>query len=120
MAPILPSYLTPPSPYLTRYLTQKRRTQVLAGRANRRKGNEKGPLRKNARGLKVEAAGIAPEVSVPQVVSPHDTCVEQGCRWLHYGCTDAALTELLDSWPSLPAHITQTIMTLVRSSRPVR
>jgi len=66
----------------------------------------------------VEAAGIAPAASVPQVVMPHGGCVEQGCRWLHYGCEDAALVELLDKWPTLPTHITQTIMMLVRATQP--
>jgi hypothetical protein len=69
------------------------------------------------RGSEGEAAGIAPAVAVPQVVSLHDRCVEHGCRWLHYGCTDAALIELLENWPTLPPHVTQTIMMLVRSSR---
>ncbi len=63
------------------------------------------------------SAGIAPADSIPQVASQHDSCVDHGCRWLHYGCTDAALTELLASWPNLPLHIVQAIMTLVRSSK---
>ena len=63
------------------------------------------------------SVGIAPAIAVPQVVSPHDTCVDNGCRWLHYGCTDASLVELLASWPALPPHIIQAIMALVRTSK---
>jgi hypothetical protein len=63
----------------------------------------------------VEAAGIAPAAAVPQVVTLHSGCVKAGCRWLHYGCEDAALVELVQMWPALPSHITQTIMILVRS-----
>ena len=62
---------------------------------------------------KMEATGIAPEDTVPQVVSD-DACVEYGCRRFHYGCTHASLTELLETWPTLPAHIIQAIMALVR------
>jgi hypothetical protein len=68
----------------------------------------------------MEAAGIAPAEPVPQVISQHDICVEQGCRWLHYGCTEASLIELLASWPNLPPHIIQAIMALVRTSQPGR
>ena len=64
----------------------------------------------------MEAAGIAPGVAVPQVVLPHDTCVEQGCQWLHYGCTDAALSELVAAWQQLPPYVVQAIMALVRTS----
>ena len=46
----------------------------------------------------VEAAGIAPASQIPQVVSLHDTCVEQGCQWLHYVCTEEALSELVAAW----------------------
>jgi hypothetical protein len=63
------------------------------------------------------SAGIAPADAVPQVIFPHDTCVKERCRWLHYGCTDASLTELPTCWPNLAPHIIQAIMALVRTSR---
>jgi hypothetical protein len=64
----------------------------------------------------VEAAGIAPASRIPQLQSLHESCVEQGCQWLRHGCADLALSELLAKWPALPAHITQAIMALVRTS----
>src|ERR1700722_13093538 len=57
----------------------------------------------------MEAAGIAPASQIPQVVLEHDTCVEQGCAWLHYVCTEEALQQLVANWhrltPSLRAAI---------------
>src|SRR5271157_891448 len=66
-----------------------------------RKTNGEGHLWNAARGLSVEAAGIAPAAPIPQVVSPYDTCVEQGCQWSHYVCTDATLRELVANWRHL-------------------
>src|SRR5271157_4970404 len=44
------------------------------------------------------SAGIAPARPKSQAASLHSICVEHGCRWLHYVCTDAALQELVASW----------------------
>ena len=64
---------------------------------------------------RVEAAGIAPASLIPQVVSQHDTCVEQGCQWLHYVCTEEALQELVAAWHGLTPDVREKIMELVRS-----
>ena len=63
----------------------------------------------------MEAAGIAPASQIPQVVSQHDTCVEQGFQWLHYVCTDAALQELVANWHRLTSPVMDAIMALLRS-----
>ena len=65
----------------------------------------------------VEAAGIAPASRIPQVVSPHTTCVEQGCRWLHTICTEEALSELVAAWHGLAPEVIEAIMELARSHR---
>ena len=63
------------------------------------------------------AAGIAPASQIPQVVSPHDTCAERGCQWLHYVCTDAALRELVAAWHGLAPEVREKIVGLARSSQ---
>jgi hypothetical protein len=65
----------------------------------------------------VEAAGIAPGDLAPQVISQHDTCVEHGCRWLHYGCNDASLQELVATWHQLTLAVRQKIIELLRGTR---
>jgi hypothetical protein len=62
----------------------------------------------------VEAAGIAPASQIPQVVSPHDTCVECGYQCLHYVCTDAALRELVANWHRLTPPVMDAIVALLR------
>ena len=64
---------------------------------------------------KVEAAGIAPASPFPQVISPHDTCVDHGRRWLHDVCNDAALRELVANWHRLTPSVKEAIMDLLRS-----
>ncbi len=60
------------------------------------------------------AAGIAPTSQIPQVVSPHATCVEHGCQWLHYVCTEEALQELFATWHHLTPSVRHAIMELAR------
>jgi hypothetical protein len=62
----------------------------------------------------MEAAGIAPASLFPQAVLLHDTCVEQGCQWLHYVCTNAALQELVANWHRLTPSVRTAIIGLVR------
>jgi hypothetical protein len=62
----------------------------------------------------MEAAGIAPASQIPQVVSPHDTCDEWGCQWLHYVCTEEALQELVAAWHGMAPEVREKIMELVR------
>jgi len=64
----------------------------------------------------IGAAGIAPASPIPQVVSRHDFCVEQGCEWLHYVCTEAALQELVAAWHGLAPEVREKIVGLARSS----
>jgi hypothetical protein len=64
-----------------------------------------------------DAAGIAPASHIPQVASPHDTCVEQGCQWLHYVCTEEALQELVVAWRGLAPEVREKIVGLARSSQ---
>jgi hypothetical protein len=61
----------------------------------------------------VEASGIAPASHIPQVISPQDTCVEQGCQWLQYVWTDAALRELFANWRRLTPSVKDAIMALL-------
>ena len=63
----------------------------------------------------MEAAGIAPASQIPQVVSQQNTCVEQGCQWLHFVCTDAALRELVTNWHLLTPAAVEKIMDLARA-----
>ena len=63
---------------------------------------------------KMEAAGIAPASQIPQVVSQHDTCVEQGCQWLHYVCTEEALSELVAAWHGLAPEVREAIVRIAR------
>jgi hypothetical protein len=63
----------------------------------------------------MEAAGIAPAVQIPQVVSLHDTCVEYGYQCLHDVCTDAGLAELVANWRPLTPPVMDAIMALLRS-----
>jgi hypothetical protein len=62
-------------------------------------------------------AGIAPASQIPQVVCPHDTCVEQECQWLHYVCTEEALQEIVAAWHGLAPEVRERIMALVRTSQ---
>jgi hypothetical protein len=64
--------------------------------------------------MEMEAAGIAPAAQIPQVVSQQDSCVEHGCQWLHYVCTDAALQELVVNWHRLTPSARTAIMDLAR------
>ena len=85
----------------------------------RREGNPRpkltqGFIDKRLATSEVEASGIARANAVPQVVSQHDTCVKHGCMWLHYGCTDSGLAELVASWQRLPRNVKSAIMQLVR------
>jgi hypothetical protein len=59
-------------------------------------------------------AGIAPASRFPQVVTPHDTCVEHGCQWLHYVCTEETLTELVAAWHGLAPEVREKIMAQAR------
>jgi hypothetical protein len=63
----------------------------------------------------IEAARIAPASQNPQVLSPYGTCVEQGCQWLHYVCTEETLLELVAAWHGLAPEVREKIMELVRS-----
>jgi hypothetical protein len=58
----------------------------------------------------MEAAGIAPASQIPQVGSANETCVKQGCQWLHYVCTDAALRELVAAWHGLAPEVRDAIV----------
>jgi len=49
---------------------------------------------------------------IPQVTSQHATCVESGCCWLHYGCTDASLRELVAAWHRLAPRVRESILSL--------
>jgi hypothetical protein len=62
----------------------------------------------------VEAAGIAPASQIVQAVSPHSSCVEHGCQWLHYVCNDGALEELVANWHLLTPAAMEKIMDLAR------
>ena len=62
----------------------------------------------------MEAAGIAPASQFPQVVSLYDTCVEQGCQWLHHACTEEALSELVAAWHGLAPEVRDAIVRIVR------
>jgi hypothetical protein len=59
-------------------------------------------------------AGIAPATSIPQVVSPHNTCVENWCQWLHYSCTDAGLQDVVANWLRLTRDVRDAILNLAR------
>jgi hypothetical protein len=59
-------------------------------------------------------AGIAPATQIRHSVSPESACVEQGCRWLHYVCTDAALQELVANWDRLVPPVKIAILDLAR------
>jgi hypothetical protein len=60
------------------------------------------------------AAGIAPASLIPQVVFPDATCVEQGCQWLHYVCTEESLTELVAAWHGLAPEVRDAIVRIAR------
>ena len=62
----------------------------------------------------MDEAGTAPASQIMQVVSPHATCVEQGCQWLHYACTDVALQELVANWHRLSSSVRDAVLALVR------
>jgi hypothetical protein len=63
----------------------------------------------------VKAVGIAPASQIPQVVSQHDICVEDGCQWLHDVCTEAALRELVAAWHGLAREVREKIVGLART-----
>jgi len=50
----------------------------------------------------------------PQVFTLDDTCVEHGCQWLHYVCTDATLRELVAVWHGLAPEVREEMRELVR------
>jgi len=85
--------------------------------SRRRNFNKNSHLRRIASGYSVEAAGIAPASRITQIVSQHDVCVEHGCRWLQYVCTEAALQELLANWHRLTPPVRTAIMALLRDGR---
>ena len=58
----------------------------------------------------MEAAGIAPASQIPQVIWLYDTCVEQGCQWLHHACTEEALSELVAAWHGLAPEVRDEIV----------
>jgi hypothetical protein len=62
----------------------------------------------------MEAAGIAPASQNPQVALEQGTCVEQGCEWLHYVCTEEALQELVTKWHRLTPSVRIAIVDLAR------
>jgi hypothetical protein len=62
----------------------------------------------------MEAAGIAPASQISQVISLHDTYVEQGCQWLHYVCTEEALSELVAAWHGLAPEVRDAIVRIAR------
>jgi hypothetical protein len=62
----------------------------------------------------MEAAGIARASQIPQVVSLDDTCVEQGCQWLHYVCIEEALSELVAAWHGLAPEVRDAIVRIAR------
>jgi hypothetical protein len=53
-------------------------------------------------------------VVAPQIILPHDTCVEQGCEWLHYVCTEAALREVVAAWHRLTPDVREKIIEVAR------
>jgi hypothetical protein len=59
-------------------------------------------------------AGIAPASLNPQVVSPHDSCVNTPPPCLHTVCTDLALRELVASWHRLTPDVRETIVRIAR------
>ena len=65
----------------------------------------------------MEAAGIAPASQFTQVVLQYDSCVERGCQWLHYVCTEEALSELVAAWHRLTPEVREKIRELVRISQ---
>jgi hypothetical protein len=60
------------------------------------------------------AAGIAPASKIPQLITAHGICVEQGCQFLHYVCTDVGLAELVPSWQRLTPDVRAAIVRFVR------
>jgi hypothetical protein len=64
--------------------------------------------------MQMEAAGIAPASQIPQVISLHETCVQHGCQWLQYVCTEAALRELVANWHRLTPSVRAAILDLAR------
>jgi hypothetical protein len=76
------------------------------------KGAERRETRK--RGV---AARIAPANAIPQVAVQHGSCVEYGCRWLHYGCTDTVLRELVTNWQALTPAAKEKIIDVLRGRR---
>jgi hypothetical protein len=62
----------------------------------------------------MEPAGIAPASLILPVVLQGGTCVERGCQWLQYVCTDAGLAELVASWHRMTPEVRAAIMRSVR------
>jgi hypothetical protein len=62
------------------------------------------------------SAGIAPASLIPQVVLCYDGCVEHGCQWLYYVCTDVALRELVADWHRLTPDVREKIMEVARGT----
>ena len=49
---------------------------------------------------------------IPQVTSQHAICVASGGYWLHNGCTDASLRELVAAWHQLTPRVWESILRL--------
>ena len=71
-------------------------------------------LRNRKPGQIVEAAGIAPASHIPEVLTPHSTCVDTPPPCLHTACTDLALRELVASWHRLTPDVRETIVRIAR------
>jgi hypothetical protein len=103
--------------HYTTKLAPERSAQVFAERPVYRKRKRKATLRRAARWLVVEAAGIAPASRLTQPTSLPCLYGDGRRCWLEMGWEDASLKELLDKWPGLPPHIVHAIMALVRASQ---
>jgi hypothetical protein len=59
--------------------------------------------------LSLQLAGL-PETSC----TPYDSCVEHRCQWLHYVCTEEALSELVAAWHGLAPEVRDEIVKIAR------